>query len=138
MKKIFIVCTLLFFHADVFAFGGKGPILVPGNGGRYRSESIACVSINNRTGRHFVRKSYNQNIAESTALDSCLSSSNRARSCSNTRCEREGNFTQASVRDTYSGQYFSGNGYSRIEARANAMNRCLQSSRRGNNCRFVR
>lgn len=135
MKNLLLTITLLFSGSTAFAGGDKGPIeVVVGP-----STSYACVSTNRRTGYSYVRKSSTRSFAQSNALDYCLNNSRRSRACSSARCARETNgLKRVVVENGRTGRLFRAQAFTRLEARAIAMNRCLNTVRDPNRCYVVR
>lgn len=135
MKNFLMAVALVLTGATAFAGGDKGPIdVVIGP-----STSYACVARNQNTGYSYVRKSSSRSFAQSSALDYCLNNSRRGRACSNARCAQETNgLKRVVVENGRTGQRFRANAYSRIEARAIAMNRCLNTVRNPSRCYVVR
>lgn len=127
--------ALIITSSTAFAGGDKGPIeVVIGP-----STSYACVSTNNNTGYSYVRKSSTRSFAQSSALDYCLNNSRNGRACSNARCAQETNGLKlVVVENGRTGQRFRANAYTRLEAKANAMNRCLNTVRNPSRCYVVR
>lgn len=131
MKKLLVIFVLLLSQTQAFAGGGKGPIeiiIAP-------SDTFVCVSKNTKTRRHFVRKSSTRSFAKSAALDTCINNTNRARQCTDANCAKEsGNLKRVYVENKRSGRMFSAVAYTRLEAKAVALNRCLRNARRPGLC----
>ncbi len=158
MKKTLILFVFALISGGAFAAGGKGPIDVivtpgrpshpPGHGGGHDDGrdhdrdygTIACVSVNQSSGIHYLAKGTGQGRVSAYALNRCLDNTRFASNCSNARCERESRYgrEEAAVQNTSSRRMYNGYGATRLEARANAMNSCVRGTRFASNCRFLR